>query len=483
MAGSDTAINLRTAPVCLFQSSLTVAFYTLYLGKSEKPLIFTNMSTLTIREYIPKVRNTITHKLPPKPCWTIPGKESAKPSVKAAEDNEWRKKPATVSELMSQENALFNTEKAHGMFISAPLCNHLSDRITGQITRRENSEDDDNDLLKRHRARFNRKSPEEGSQESRARSKSARRAKPSTNKVLANHITDEPIELDSDSKRDLDEDLQTTHIPYNQSGRQQDHEALDLETPSELPDRSADEPSNDVNSPDINSFSGDAKRVRFASPCQVLNLGLSTPPYSCDRDGKRNMTDPESDNSDSSQDSTISPTWQKFSASQHVEIGLNGHNGQLEHSRSVVSRDDEFDGLGNSSDDSNSSSASLSTPAAPDSLGVSRICPQFVDINQHWEYRKIIGEEDVDGVPCYEMDWCPSLIPKSEVKNEDVVAEYETRKARARERCGPKRKRKARPNLKHCGRIAGDVNTVGQPQKRPRGRPRKVQPAKICDGN
>ncbi|KIM92535.1 hypothetical protein OIDMADRAFT_62494 [Oidiodendron maius Zn] len=407
------------------------------------------MSTLTIREYIPKVPNTITHKLPPKPCWTIPGKESAKPSAKAAEDNEWRKKPATVSELMSQENALFNTEKAHG-----------------QITRRENSEDDDNDLLKRHRARFNRKSPEEGSQESRAGSKS-----------------DEPIELDSDSKRDLDEDLQTTHIPYNQSGRQQDHEALDLETLSELPDRSADEPNNDVNSPDINTFSGDAKRVRFASPCQVLNLGLSTPPYSCDGDGKRNMTDPESDNSDSSQDSTISPTWQKFPASQHVEIGLNGHNGQLEHSRSVVSRDDEFDGLGNSSDDSNSSSASLSTPAAPDSLGVSRICPQFVDINQHWEYRKIIGEEDVDGVPCYEMDWCPSLIPKSEVKNEDVVAEYETRKARARERCGPKRKRKARPNLKHCGRIAGDVNTVGQPQKRLRGRPRKVQPANICDGN
>ena len=154
-----------------------------------------------------------------------------------------------------------------------------SNKITGQITRRENSSDADNDLLKRHRARFNQKSLEEGSQESRARSKSGRRAKPSTNEVLANHITDKPIELDSDSKRDLDGDLQTTHIPYNQSGRQQDHEALDLETPSELPDISAAKPSNGVNSPDINSFSGDAKQVRF-SPCQVLSLGLSTPPYS-----------------------------------------------------------------------------------------------------------------------------------------------------------------------------------------------------------
>ena len=27
-------------------------------------------------------------------------------------------------------------------------------------------------------------------------------------------------------------------------------------------------------------------------------------------------------------------------------------------------------------------------------------------------------------MPCYEMDWYLSLIPKSEVKNEEVVAEY-----------------------------------------------------------
>lgn len=107
-----------------------------------------------------------------------------------------------------------------------------------------------------------------------------------------------------------------------------------------------------------------------------------------------------------------------------------------------------------------------------------------MDINQHGEYRKIIGEEDLDGVPCYEMDWYPSLIPKSEVKNEDVVAEYETRKARAWERCGPKRKQKARPNLKHCSRIARDDNVAGNLRRdREDGRRRYNQQAKMCDGN
>jgi hypothetical protein len=197
------------------------------------------------------------------------------------------------------------------------------------------------------------------------------------------------------------------------------------------------------------------------------------------------VLNPESSDSDRSQDSTISPKQQKFSASQEVERALNGYTRQLERSRSVISGDDEFDGLGNSSDDNNSSNASLSSPAPPDSaLGASRICPQFVDINQHWEYRRIIGEEDVDGVPCYEMDWCPSLVPKAEVKNEEVVAEYEARKARARERRGPKGKRRAQSDLKHCSRATGDDNsTAGQTQKRPRGRPPKVQPAKICEGN
>ena len=257
---------------------------------------------------------------------------------------------------------------------------------------------------------------------------------------------------------------------------------MDVEIPSALSDRAADESCNDINSPDINSFSCDTKRVRFASPCQIPNLVLSTPPYSSDGDGKRSITDPENSDSDESRDGTISPQRQRRSAFQDVETALNGRNGQLERSPAVISGDDEFDGLGNLSDDNNPSSASLSAPAASDSaLGASRICPQFVDINQEWEYRKIIGEELVDGVSCYEIEWCSSLIPKASVKHRELVAEYEARRARARARREPKGKRGVQPDLKHCSRVTGDANTMGgHPQKRPRGRPRKIQPATVC---
>jgi hypothetical protein len=128
---------------------------------------------------------------------------------------------------------------------------------------------------------------------------------------------------------------------------------------------------------------------------------------------------------------------------------------------------------------------SISTPAASDSaLGASRICPQFVDLNREWEYRGIIGEEVIDVVPCYEMEWCSSLVPKASVGHTELVAEYEARKARARARRGPNGKRRIQPDLKHCARPAGDDNTTaGQPQKRSRGRPRKVPPATVCKGN
>ena len=76
------------------------------------------MSTLTVRQYTPKVPNSITHKLPAKPCWPNFGKEPVKPllvSAKAVEDNERQKKPAIVSELVLQENPLFDAKKAQGV--------------------------------------------------------------------------------------------------------------------------------------------------------------------------------------------------------------------------------------------------------------------------------------------------------------------------------------------------------------------------------
>ena len=162
---------------------------------------------------------------------------------------------------------------------------------------------------------------------------------------------------------------------------------------------------------------------------------------------------------------------------------MNGYNRQSERSLSDSSdNDDELDGLVNLSDESSISSGSISIPSTLDStLQSTRMCPQFVDINQEWEYRRIIGEEVVGGVSYYETEWCSSLIPKASVKNDEVVAEYEARKARARARCGAKGKQRVRKDLKPCSLIGQDANaTAGQPQKRPRGRPRKVPTAKVC---
>ena len=182
------------------------------------------------------------------------------------------------------------------------------------------------------------------------------------------------------------------------------------------------------------------------------------------------MTDSESSGSAESQDGTSSPKRRKPSL-QGVETTLNGHYGQLERSPSVISGD----GIGNHSVDSHPSTASLSTPAAPDfALEASRICPQFVDINQEWEYREIIGEEIVDGVPCYEMEWCSSLIPKTWVQNNELVAEYEARKARAHAYQRVKKGRKGRPDLKRgCRAVEAAGSSAGQRVKRPRRRSQK----------
>jgi hypothetical protein len=293
------------------------------------------------------------------------------------------------------------------------------------------------------------------------------------------NISDEPIEIDGDSKLDLGEDLQTTRSPHTQSDEQLDHEQLVVATPSALSDGPVDVPYNIINTTDSNSSLGHAKRVRFASPCNIPSLGLGTPPHSCDGDGKRSMTDPESSDFDETRDGPISPKRQKSSALQVVRTALNKHNGR---SSSVISNDDdEVDGLENLSDDNTPSNTDIFPSSVSGSfLGAPRICPQFVDINQEWEYRRIIGEEVVGGVSCYEMEWCSLLIPKASVGNKEMVAEYEARKSRARARCGAKGKQRARINLKHGSRTGQDANaTAGQPQKRPRGRARKVPSATV----
>ena len=69
-----------------------------------------------------------------------------------------------------------------------------------------------------------------------------------------------------------------------------------------------------------------------------------------------------------------------------------------------------------------------------------------MDISQEWECRRVLGEEVIGGVFYYEIEWCSSLIPKSSVRNTEVLAEYEARKARARV-CETKGKRRGRPPI------------------------------------
>jgi hypothetical protein len=59
------------------------------------------------------------------------------------------------------------------------------------------------------------------------------------------------------------------------------------------------------------------------------------------------------------------------------------------------------------------SSTRISATAASESaLKRFQLCPQGVDLNEEWEIRKIVGDEEIGGVPYYLVDWCPSLEPK-----------------------------------------------------------------------
>ena len=98
-----------------------------------------------------------------------------------------------------------------------------------------------------------------------------------------------------------------------------------------------------------------------------------------------------------------------------------------------------------------------------------------MDANQEWEIREITSEEDVDDLPHCLVNWCLTLISKDSMENaQELVAEYEARKARIRAGRGIKKGRKGRRDLKQGRRKAAEADVLGgQQTKRPRGRPRK----------
>jgi hypothetical protein len=298
---------------------------------------------------------------------------------------------------------------------------------------------------------------------------------------LANHIADELIELDS--RLDPDEDTISTHIHGTQSGGQPDDDALGVETAFAVSNEPADQLRRSINTVGINSSPSCDEQVRLASPSEAPESGLSTPPHSCNRDGRRSMTDVESDSEGLQYGTNLLIKRHKLSVFQGVETTLDKHNGR---SPSVISDVDNITSLENLSDDNIASNVDVPTLTMSDSARrAPQIYPQLEDINQEWEYRKIIGEEIVNRVPCYLMAWCPTLIPKSSVTNQEVVAEYKAHRARARKaqaqaRCEDKGKQRVRPDSKHSSRSWQDANAAAaQPQKRLKGRPQKVIPPTV----
>lgn len=102
--------------------------------------------------------------------------------------------------------------------------------------------------------------------------------------------------------------------PRVAGGGQPDNDTLDVETPLSLSDGPADEPCISINTTNVHLYSSCVKQVRLASPCQNPDIDLSTPPYTCNGDGKRNIVEPKSCDSDESRDGTISLKRQKPSA-------------------------------------------------------------------------------------------------------------------------------------------------------------------------
>jgi hypothetical protein len=109
---------------------------------------------------------------------------------------------------------------------------------------------------------------------------------------------------------------------------------------------------------------------------------------------------------------------------------------------------------------------SPTTPPTEPQLAV-----QAIDDNQDWEVHKIIGKEDVDGELHYLVDWSPTLVRENALGHaKELVDEFEARVLAKREI----KNRQKGPGLKRrkCAVVKAD-GSVGQQQKRRRGRPGK----------
>jgi hypothetical protein len=172
---------------------------------------------------------------------------------------------------------------------------------------------------------------------------------------------------------------------------------------------------------------------------------------------------------DKSEDDNTSSKRRKLS-SLASGVALSGRSGQLRRSLSVTPEDGKYNSPERISDDSKLADISVSTPSVSETAPMKfQLYPQVMDANQEWEMREITGEEDVDGVPHYLVEWCPTLVPKDWMGHAtELVVEFKARQARIRSRLGVKMKGRGRSDFKQKKPDA----PCGQ-QKRPRRRPRK----------
>lgn len=95
---------------------------------------------------------------------------------------------------------------------------------------------------------------------------------------------------------------------------------------------------------------------------------------------------------------------------------------------------------------------------------------ELINAEQDWDVRKIIGREDVNGVPQHLVEWCPTLETEHSLGHAmELVHEFEAQLEAQR------RVKGGRWGLgsKIKKQVVVEADTPGGQQKKRRGRPRK----------
>jgi hypothetical protein len=284
-------------------------------------------------------------------------------------------------------------------------------------------------------------------------------------KIFINNIADEPIILDSDNRsEDGDDDLHTGPAPRTLDSGQPSRGTFNLETPHILSNRIVSERDND------HSISNDettliAKRQMSVSPLSTVRHA-SMSPLLHNKDAKRSRENIDYSDPDELGDDDVWSKRQRLSPLSG-RTALKRHKNRSQHCPSPTS---EEEGTLSASVDSEPASTPGTPSAAFKPALPTELATQLLDANQDWEVRKIIGKEDINGVPHYLVDWHPTLVPEHSLGDaKELVDKFEARLRAQREA-----KNEGGPGLKRGERVVVEADGLGgQQQKKRRGRARK----------